>query len=1830
MNHSIQSSEPLGCMSRTSQLARRSFTWAALVAALAFLFLQSPAARADISPPGCTGSGLGILLYTAEPDVHIGDVLHYSVTVFNGTGFGPVVCDASSIQAFITTPDGVSHSISLVRTNLSNGQSDFYNEVVSYVVRAQDIQSDGTVRATATDTGVIHQNVVNSQGGGNQGVNTVVDIPNIGITASCSGGVGENGAITFSGTVTNSGNNTLANVVVTNSVNGGQYVVATFTNLAVGQVVTFSGSYVPANPCSPSTATFTAAGTDLFTAKPRTVTSTANTTCVNALAAGIAVGKSCPLQPVAPGQLLTYTGSVTNTGNVTLTGIVVVDSQPSANTTVFTAAALAPGAVTNFSASFIAPTNCAVTDVLVGTGSSVCGVPVSSAVTNTCPILTTPALAVTLNCPQIPAQGGRLLNYSGTVVNVGNITLLNVKVLHNLSGSTPVFTALTLAPGASAAFNGSYLASIDCSSTSTATASAISACGVGVTNSATTTCPVTTTPGVSISQSCPANAPNAGGVLTYSGTVVNTGNVILTNVLVYNNLSGEIPVFVAAHLLPGVSTNFTGSFIAPTGCSVTSISTVTGETVCGDLASNSVSSTCPISTSPGLTITQNCPPTPVVPGGLLAYSGTVLNSGNVTMTNIVVLNDLTGLNYIADIASLAPGQSANFSGSFIAPTNCSVTTTTHVSGRSICGVVANATVTTTCAITTVPVLNITQTCPANPPAPGATLTYTGTVSNGGNITLNNIVVLNNLSGGTPVFRAASLAPGATAVFTGSYVTPTNCSVTSISTASALSSCGVPVTNTVVSTCPISTTPALRVTQVCQSVPTVPGATLTFTGLVVNTGNIPLNNVVVVNDQSGVIFNAQTLAPGASGTFSGSFLTPTNCSITSTSLATGTSSCGIVASNSVTTTCSIVTTPGLTLQQNCPDGLVTPGGLLTYYGTVLNSGNVTMTNIVVYNNLSGLRPVADIGSLAPGQSASYSGSFLAPTNCSVTSTTTASGRSTCGVVANATTTATCPIGTAPALNITQNCPVNPPVPGAVLTYSGTVVNAGNITLTNIVVVNSQSGVTPVLRLPVLAPGATAIFTGSFVTPTNCSVTSVSTATAGSTCGVPVSNQVVSTCPISTTPALRVTQICPVNPVVPGGALTVSGTVLNTGNITLTNVNVINDHIGVVFHADTLAPGAGSAFTGSYVAPAICSSTSTSIATGLSICGVAATNSATSTCPITTTPGILLSLSCPATPASPGGLLTYSGSLVNTGNVTITNLVVHNNLNGLAPVFIANALEPGVTTNFTASYVAPTNCSSTSTAQASGRSICGVAVSSSATQTCPILSAPDISVVQFCPNIAVVPGGLLTYSGSVSNSGNATLTNIVVTSDRPAANTKIFTVASLAPGARAFFTGSYSTPSNCCVVSSTVSASGQACSGATVTDTYTRTCVVQTQPGIVVTSVRTNGIIRPGDLLTYSGSVSNSGNITLVNVSVSESEDPNHSPLGAPIDLAPGQSVPFYGSFVVQPDFCGTHTITASSLNVCTYGPVTGSVTVTSPITTGPRISVTKNCPASPTPRGGLYTYTGTVSNDGDVSLMNVYVVNNQPTNNTPVIGPITLAPGASASFTNSYIAPTCCCLIIDTLTAKGSDHCSASNVTATSTAVCPLLTTPGIALLESCPALPIALGGQLLFSGIVTNTGNVVLTNVWVYGPLGTNQPVLGPLQLAPGETESYFGTFTNVFNTAALVVTAVGQDTCAGHVVTNTITCPVVQTPTITRITEVNGLPASPGGNPTPAQYSITFPTSVGNNYTVQYKNNLQDPAWTNLTTVPGTGANQTVMDSTSAGQPARYYRVMNVPASNP
>src|SRR3954466_12009533 len=71
---------PCGAVRQRSLSSKLATVFAALV----FMIFGTTQTRAQGIPPGCSGSAIGISLFTSAPDVHIGDTLLYSVSVFNG------------------------------------------------------------------------------------------------------------------------------------------------------------------------------------------------------------------------------------------------------------------------------------------------------------------------------------------------------------------------------------------------------------------------------------------------------------------------------------------------------------------------------------------------------------------------------------------------------------------------------------------------------------------------------------------------------------------------------------------------------------------------------------------------------------------------------------------------------------------------------------------------------------------------------------------------------------------------------------------------------------------------------------------------------------------------------------------------------------------------------------------------------------------------------------------------------------------------------------------------------------------------------------------------------------------------------------------------------------------------------------------------------------------------------------------------------------------------------------------------------------------------------------------------------------------------------------------------------------------------------------------------------------------------------------------------------------------------------------------------------------------------------------------------------------------
>jgi uncharacterized repeat protein (TIGR01451 family) len=136
----------------------------------------------------------------------------------------------------------------------------------------------------------------------------------------------------------------------------------------------------------------------------------------------------------------------------------------------------------------------------------------------------------------------------------------------------------------------------------------------------------------------------------------------------------------------------------------------------------------------------------------------------------------------------------------------------------------------------------------------------------------------------------------------------------------------------------------------------------------------------------------------------------------------------------------------------------------------------------------------------------------------------------------------------------------------------------------------------------------------------------------------------------------------------------------------------------------------------------------------------------------------------------------------------------------------------------------------------------------------------------------PGTPVTYTYVVTNTGNVTLTSVDVADPLPGLSSVSCPTDTLSPGQSESCTATYSTTQadvDAGGVTNTATASGRPPSGPPITGTSTVTIPSTRTPAItMVKSANLASFSTPGTLITYSYLVTNTGNVTLTSVGVTD--------------------------------------------------------------------------------------------------------------------------------------------------------------------------------------------------------------------------------------------------------------------------------------------------------------------------------------------------------------------------
>jgi uncharacterized repeat protein (TIGR01451 family) len=392
----------------------------------------------------------------------------------------------------------------------------------------------------------------------------------------------------------------------------------------------------------------------------------------------------------------------------------------------------------------------------------------------------------------------------------------------------------------------------------------------------------------------------------------------------------------------------------------------------------------------------------------------------------------------------------------------------------------------------------------------------------------------------------------------------------------------------------SVTPSLKVTKstVSQSFNSV-GDVIDYTITVENTGNVTLTDIVVTDPTATITGGSPiaSLAPGATATVTASH-TVTQADLDAGKVVNTAKASAFYNeteySDEDSVTIPAVANPLLRVTKNADvDNYNEVGQVINYTITVKNTGNVTLTDIVVTDPTATITGGSPIASLAPGATATVTASYT------VTQADLDAGK----VVNTAKASAfyneteysdedsvTIPAVANPLLRVTKNADVdNYNEVGQVINYTITVKNTGNVTLTDIVVTDPKATITGGSPIVSLAPGATATVTASYtVTQADLDAGEVeNTATASAKYDEEdVSDEDSVTIEAITGASLKVEKSSEGSFKEAGDIITYQIKVTNNGTVTLTAIQVRDDMLGLSQIIDSLAPGESRTFTETY--------------------------------------------------------------------------------------------------------------------------------------------------------------------------------------------------------------------------------------------------------------------------------------------------------------------------------------------------------------------------------------------------------------------------------------------------------------------------------------------------------------------------------------------------------------------------------------------------------------------------------------------------------------------------
>ncbi len=1657
-------------------------------------------------------------------DVSVGDVLTYTITATN---------DGTTTQSNVTVTDSMISPNTRVCTSLAPGAT--CSLTGTYTVTQADVDAGSIVNTagvTSDDITTAVEDVETTPVA--QTDSLAIDKPApANADGDSSGDVSVGDVLTYTITATNDGTTTQSNVVVSDPMISPSST--TCTTLAPGATCVLTGTYtVTQADVDAGSITNTAGVTsdDITTA-----VEDGNVQTIVASPELSMTKTAVETNFTAVGDTISYNYEVTNTGNVSITGLSVTDDKIATVTCPVTS--LAPGASTTCTATYTVTqadldagsvTNNADADA-TPSGGTLTPAEASETVNGT----QSPALSVEKTSVDTTfAAVGDLLEYEYKVTNTGNVTVTDPISVNDDKIPAPAVVSCPALPMGGLAPN----EFITCTASYSVTQTDIDA--GSVTNVATATDGTTTSPSDSVTvdatqtpeltmvkSAIETSYTAVGDILNYEYSVENTGNVAISDIAVTDDRIDTVSCLVTgvgngdANLDPGetvvCTANYTVTQADLDAGSVTNNASVTGTPTGGSLTDATAQETVNADQQPALTMAKASLETSYAAvGDVLNYEYTVENTGNVYVSNISVTDDKID-SVTCDVSAvgnndpnLDPGEIVVCTASYTVTQADidagSVTNNASVTGDPSGGTLTDATAQETVDATQNPAMEVVKTATdVQFELPGDVTTYDYVVTNTGNTTITDPISVNDnliTSVSCPALPAGGLAPNASLTCTASYtVTQADLDAGSVTNLASATD-GTTTSPQTSETIPADQSPALSIAKAALFTEfTTAGEVVEYEYTVTNTGNLTLTGGVnVVDDKIGTISCVTgNFIPGAVETCRASY-TITQADIDAgsvTNQAYGQN--GSLVSAPVDVTVNANQTPSVDFVKRATTSSFTQAGdVLSYEFDVTNSGNVTLIGLSLSDDLTSVS--------CPQTSLAPSASMMCTASYTVTQADVDAGE----VVNNASITAVPPSGT--SITETSTATVDSSATsslsfakraldtsfataGDVLDYAFDVENTGTITLSAIAISDDLATVS--CPFTTLAPAQTMVCNASYT------VTQADIDAGSVTNNASIASELPdgSVGPDSTDSAVVNAALMPeltVDKVALGASYASVGDVLsytyavtNTGNVTVSAINVTDDLIPALScPATTLSPNASMTCTGDYTVTQADidagSVTNTATATGTPSGGTLAPATDMETVNADQMPSLAtVKTAMTADYDAVGDVVSYEYEVTNTGNVTITDAITVSDdkiASVNCPALPSGGLAPNAAITCTATYVvtqADIDAGSvTNTASATD----GTTTSPDVSETVNAVQTPSLAMTKTAsPQTYAAVGDVVSYDYVVTNTGNVTFTDAVSVSDDKISSVTCpaLPAGGLAPNASLTCTATY-TVTQADLDAGSVTNLASASSGATSSPDVSETVTADQMPSLSVDKTAVNtSYAATGDVLDYNYLVTNTGNVTITDaITVSDDLIASVSCPALPATgLAPNATLTCTASYTVtQADIdAGSVTNIASASDGNVTSP-TDSATVNAdqmPSLTMVKTALT-TAYASP---GDVLSYEYEVTNTGNVTMTGVVTVSDDliDTVACPALPFAGLAPNASITCTATYVATQA-----DIDTGSVTNIASASNgstLSPTDSATVNATQAPALTVVKDADAFTFAMPGDVInYTYEVINAGNTTITN----------------------------------------------------------------------------------------------------------------------------------------------------------